>query len=98
VSALSKNDNKYLCFVVLKFFLLAVENPEFCLLLLRHQSGSSVFTPWYLWFGEGRLCAGLHQYPHISTVLYAHEIGNSFRASKIHISLVFCIELINQFP
>jgi hypothetical protein len=92
VSALSENDNKYLCSVVSKFFLLLVENPEFCLVLL-HQSWGSVFAPWCPWFGEGLLCAKLHQHPHISTVIYAR-----FRGAKIHISLVFCIELINQFP
>jgi hypothetical protein len=97
VSALSKNDNKHLCFVVLKFFLLSLENPKFCLVLL-HQSWSSVFAPWYPWFNEGLLCAVLHQHPHISTVLYAHEIGNRFHGAKIHISLVFCIELMNHFP
>jgi hypothetical protein len=46
----------------------------------------------------GLLCAVLHQHPHISTVLYAHEIGNHLCGAKIHISLVFCIELMNQFP
>jgi hypothetical protein len=63
VSALSENDNKYLCFVVLKLFLLLVKDPEFCLVLL-HQSWSSVVAPWYTWFGEGVLCAVLHQHPH----------------------------------
>jgi hypothetical protein len=58
VSALFENDNKCLCFVVLKFFFLSVENPEFCLVLL-HQSWSSVFAPWYPWFGEGLLYAVL---------------------------------------
>jgi hypothetical protein len=61
----------------MKLFLLSVENPEFCLVLL-HQSWSSFFAPcWYPWFGEGLLCAALHQHPHISTVLYALEIWQS---------------------